>query len=1750
MARSRIGISSWLRFVILSASTFAVLLVAPAPLAAQSCGGGGPMCGTVITPPASALDRPDRLYVMPVFWFPSDGWMSNSDDLERAGGNFMVHLRMAQVKYRAMLRHPYTGADRGTFALATWDAQAGKARVFQESVNQLRPLVLHSTRSVASLSSDENHRDMAVLAEALNATNCKSASCPFLFVIVNGHETTGTSQSGLVMNYGLNGGLGFVRLPFSVVRDSDGHADWYGNSEKPGVLAAEESIFQSTLLHELGHAFGLWHTVTMYPNLTYDYPRADGSHPAGDAFAGDDAAAFHDLAPRGFCQSRANPDANCVPEYTTYCNGLSSAERRLAMYCSPSIMSYSIFNQVYGCPAKDVNGHCAMPGIAATIEQEAGALLPEDVQILSKNELAFPELAASFDVLSENPGGVPLKRQAGEDIPDRGSPYIIPGHEPFKVSSSSSAFDFHDPRGRPQPEPRMSVGHYGKTIQPRGAAWDHLAMWRSTDTFNHVWFPLDFHFPEAVQITRIRVFTGYENGKSVAARLAIDADDVSADNPVRCLQVATPGGTPPLPNGEVALANGEGEGTCPAAVGAHRRYRIHLLHSSTSSDPNVVVRGVRLYARREVSPGVFREVELQGPREPIAKTTDGATNEWAGSPQVIVGGNQSIEPLSAPFDPETMWHSKYVGPGNWASIDIRLPEVAAMRSIIAYTGHSGQYNTAAEVEWQSYSSGAYVWRMANNSAEPTSLLTVSPTLPMTHVRVRFRAGASGWITVRGIRFFTDLGELFVPQSVQEPSATVSYSPSIAFSNHAVGFTAHSGNSGMAFSWNFGDGGTANGSQVAHTYASPGPRTVTVTSQLYCDTGFAFLCHSTKQSFVVDVHADTVPPTIEDRTNVTYRLEGNELGGRRVNYPIPDAFDNADGAIEPVCVPAAGSLFLVGIKNVNCTATDLAGHSASTHFEVIIVDTTPPTIAAMADIDAAQNTANGAVVTYQPPATHDIVDGDGVATCSPASGSTFPFGQTTVTCTATDHANRVAVPVTFKVNVPLAPAILGTTGAASPLVFTKAHYQFSTQATTPGLVELVEWSCGSGVVSGGPSLAVDAPPRRDFAILCTFSQTGATAVTMKFRGGNGVTREASIPVTPSADTTRPELTVADVTVTGNDPAVAGAIATFSPVATDNIAVDRVECLPVSGSLFPFGPTQVTCTAFDTSNNPSETKTFTVRVLDGVAPNLQQPPDITVTGSNPAIGGATATFTLVATDNVAVDRIACSPASGSLFPFGSTSVSCTAFDTSNQPSTSKTFTVKVLDGVAPILEQPADITLTGSNPAIAGATATFTPVATDNVGVDRIDCLPVSGSLFPFGTTSVSCTAFDTSNTPSTAKTFTVKVLDGVAPSLEQPADITVTGSNPALAGAAATFSPVATDNVGVDRIECSPASGSLFPFGTTSVSCTAFDTSNQPSAAKTFTVKVLDGVAPNLQQPADITVTGNDPAIAGAMATFSPIATDNVGVDRVECSPASGSLFPFGSTPVSCKAFDAANNPSPSMTFTVKVRDGVLPVVTVPANITREATGANGVAVTFAASATDNVSGALAPACSPASGHTFAIGTTTVTCTATDAAQNHASASFTVTVTDRATPGEMRGDGFVRDDDARYAFQFLAREKASGAERAKLSIRIDENGKKKKGKKRDDRFESRSVDFIAFSDDPSIRPGRQRRTQVDTVLFSGVGVWNGVGGYRYEVFAQDEGEPGRHRESIRVKITTAGGALVASFEGELDGGNIQSMRIRH
>src|SRR5262249_40815400 len=151
------------------------------------------------------------------------------------------------------------------------------------------------------------------------------------------------------------------------------------------------------------------------------------------------------------------------------------------------------------------------------------------------------------------------------------------------------------------------------------------------------------------------------------------------------------------------------------------------------------------------------------------------------------------------------------------------------------------------------------------------------------------------------------------------------------------------------------------------------------------------------------------------------------------------------------------------------------------------------------------------------------------------------------------------------------------------------------------------------------------------------------------------------------------------------------------------------------------------------------------------------------------------------------------------------------------------------------------------------------------------------------------------------------------------------------GAPGTFTVTATDLCDAHpTIACDHASGSTFPFGTTTVCCTATDHSNNSSQC-CFTITVRDTTPPAVTCPANQTVQCT--SASGATVTFSATATDLCDLHPVvTCTPASGSLFPSGSTQVCCTAHDDNNNVSTQCCFTVTVTDGTPPTVTCPANI--------------------------------------------------------------------------------------------------------------------------------------------------------------------------------------------------------------------------
>ena len=93
----------------------------------------------------------------------------------------------------------------------------------------------------------------------------------------------------------------------------------------------------------------------------------------------------------------------------------------------------------------------------------------------------------------------------------------------------------------------------------------------------------------------------------------------------------------------------------------------------------------------------------------------------------------------------------------------------------------------------------------------------------------------------------------------------------------------------------------------------------------------------------------------------------------------------------------------------------------------------------------------------------------------------------------------------------------------------------------------------------------------------------------------------------------------------------------------------------------------------------------------------------------------------------------------------------------------------------------------------------------------------------------------------------------------------------------------------------------------------------------------------------------------------------------------------------------------TLNVSATVIDCTPPVLTLPADMTVEASGPSGAALTYTATADDAVAGSVAVSCTPPSGSVFGLGTTVVTCTASDGAGNTASGSFSVSVTDTMAP---------------------------------------------------------------------------------------------------------------------------------------------------
>jgi hypothetical protein len=633
-----------------------------------------------------------------------------------------------------------------------------------------------------------------------------------------------------------------------------------------------------------------------------------------------------------------------------------------------------------------------------------------------------------------------------------------------------------------------------------------------------------------------------------------------------------------------------------------------------------------------------------------------------------------------------------------------------------------------------------------------------------------------------------------------------------------------------------------------------------------------------------------------------------------------------------------------------------------------------------DIVAEATGPGGATVSY---------DADEL-TCTPPSGSLFPLGLTTVNCIESDSEPAGSFTVT----------VVDTT----PPVVTPPANVTATAGDPSGTTVSYGPASATDLVAGSPPVTCNPASGSNFA-------PGPTTVTCSATDGAGNTGRATFIVTVTVVDTTPPALVVPGPITAEATGPGGASVSYSASASD--AVDpapTVSCSPPSGATFVLGPTTVSCTARDASNNTS-TDTFTVSVVDTTPPTVTAPGNISVNAGVPT--GATVTYpSASATDLVSGSLGAsCLPASGSNFSVGNTTVTCTSAPDGAGNVGTATFTVTVVlrDLTAPTVTVPAPITANATGPG--GASVTFSVSASDTIDPSpTVSCNPSSGATFPLGMTTVSCTATDAANNTSAPATFTIRVVDAGAPTVSVPGSITKEATGPS--GAVATFSVTATDAVDPSpTVACSRPSGDTFPLGNTTVLCTAKDAANNTSLAASFVVRVVDTTGPTLQNVSpNLTVEANGPA--GSKVNFpTPIAVDLVDgvVAGVSCSPASGSTFALGTHPVTCSAADSRSNAG-SASFQVTVADRTPPTLVIPVSLGVHATSPEGIsrlnpaisAYLGSASAADIVD--PNPVVTNNAAEFLPVGTHDITFTARDASGNSTSRSSAIVVLPQPAPG--------------------------------------------------------------------------------------------------------------------------------------------------
>jgi hypothetical protein len=559
-----------------------------------------------------------------------------------------------------------------------------------------------------------------------------------------------------------------------------------------------------------------------------------------------------------------------------------------------------------------------------------------------------------------------------------------------------------------------------------------------------------------------------------------------------------------------------------------------------------------------------------------------------------------------------------------------------------------------------------------------------------------------------------------------------------------------------------------------------------------------------------------------------------------------AYQWEDSGVAIGAAPSILATLAPGPHSVLFRATDSHGVSTEDYLQVDVVDSIAPVLTVPANVAVEANASLGAIVTFAATAS-DAVDVSPLVACAPASGSLFPLGLVTVTCTATDDflntsSGQFTVTVldtALPVVVAPAPATIAATEAGG------ARANVPTSAASLALKAFIEGATAADIAD--PTLLRLAPQANINGVLtdvnaATLLPTGSTALTFRYQDDSGNIGLAVSTVTVAAP-------VGGVVSQPNQ----------AVVATD--ANGLPQALTVSFTTVS-QPGLLTADTIVSPPAPPAGYGFSSPVFDVVSTALASPPfTVCVQGSGYSSYDRLLHFDAGAWIDVTATASAteiCGVVS-TLSPFAVSSPA-------NNAPTADAGASQIVEATSP---SGADVTLSGIGTDVdPGDTLIFEW----REGTTLLATGASATIVLPLGAHTLTLTVTDSRGASTSANTNVI-VQDTTAPTLTLPPNQLVEATS--VAGSAVSFSASASDAVGgTVSVTCNPGTGTIFAMGTAAVSCSAADTAGNV-ATGSFSVTVSDTTPP--------AVSVSSPAAGGVRGVISlaAMAADLVGVARVE-----------------------------------------------------------------------------------------------------------------------------------------------------------------------------------------------------------------------------------------------------------------------------